>query len=154
MFSKTLLTAVKAFITIAVVLLISSTSYAQLPLDSVQYYKGGILYMEMKLKKTGDVGSVLLKNPDPEVQLHFDKYKSNSAAMRIFSLIGGFGLGYSVGTVIGGGKMNPAIFGTGAGALLTGLIFNGKANKKLRLSVNAYNASFKSNATVVPSNDH
>ncbi len=112
---------------------------AQVPADSLQYYKGGILYMEMKLRKTGDVGSVLLKNPDPEVQLYFDKYKANSGAMKVFSLLGGFGLGYSAGTALGGQKVNPALLGSGAAALIVGFIFNGQANKNLRKSVSAYN---------------
>ncbi len=107
--------------------------------DSIEYYKGGIIYMDMKLRKPKDVGSVLLKNPDAEVKLYFDRYKNNSGAMKVFSVIGGFGLGYSAGTAIGGGKINPAVLGSGAGALLIGLIFNGAANKNLRLAVNRYN---------------
>jgi hypothetical protein len=129
----------KTFFLAGLLLFVSCAVNAQVLTDSIQYYKGGILYMEMKLKKTGDVGSVLLKNPDPEVQLYFDKYKANSGAMKVFSLLGGFGVGYSAGTALGGQKINPALLGSGAAALIIGFIFNGQANKNLRKSVSAYN---------------
>lgn len=119
----------------------SFSGSAQIIPDSLEYARGGGVYYEgLKLVKKGDIQSVLSKKSGETLNFHLDRYNANVVPAKIFSIVGGVGIGFSAGTALGNGKVNPIILGSGVGSLLIGMLLNGAANRHLRMSVNAYNS--------------
>lgn len=65
--------------------------------------------------------------------------RSNNTMSQIVGSIGGFMVGYPVGTSMGGGKPNWALAGVGAGLIAVSVPFSIAANKNARNAVAAYN---------------
>lgn len=65
--------------------------------------------------------------------------RSNNTMSQIVGSIGGFMVGYPVGTSMGGGKPNWALAGVGAGLIAVSVPFSIAANKNARNAVAAFN---------------
>lgn len=132
-------------LTILTVFLISFTSkiLAQNPQtsqDTAQFKNSGILYKGIHYNKPKDIEAILLKEPNSQIPALLESYKSNRGVANVLGGIGGFGIGWSLGGLIGGNKsFDTGIFAGGAGVLIVGIIVNGSANSKLRQAVAEYN---------------
>ena len=72
--------------------------------------------------------------------------KSNSSAGNVFGVPGGFLVGWTLGTAIGGGKPNWAVAGIGAGLIVISLPFSTAYSKHAKNAVRIYNAGVKQTA--------
>ena len=112
----------------------------QMSQDTAQFKNSGILYKGIHYNKPKDIEAILLKEPNSQILALLESYKSNRGVANVLGGIGGFGIGWSLGGLIGGNKsFDTGIFAGGAGVLLIGIIVNGSANNKLRQAVAEYN---------------
>ncbi len=72
---------------------------------------------------------------------YFEAAQMNQLFSLLFSLPGGFLIGYNIGTAAGGGKINPAYFFTGFGLLGFSVHFELAKVKNLKKAVQVYNDS-------------
>lgn len=80
----------------------------------------------------------------------YNIYKSSRAATTVGAILGytgGFMIGWSLGTAIGGGKPNWAIGGIGAGLTAVSIPFSISSGKKIKKAVNTFNASVTNQST-------
>jgi hypothetical protein len=112
----------------------------QINQDTAQFKNSGILYKGVHYAKPKDIEAILLKEPNDQIPTLLESYKSNRGVANVLVGIGGFGIGWSLGGLIGGNKsFDTGIFAGGAGVLIIGIIVNGSANDKLRQAVAEYN---------------
>lgn len=69
------------------------------------------------------------------------KAKTNKGFSDVFGGVGGFLVGWSIGTKIGGGKFNNNLFYTGLGVIAVGIPFSIGMAKNAKKSVEAYNGN-------------
>ncbi|MCH5717486.1 hypothetical protein [Niabella hibiscisoli] len=86
------------------------------------FYQNGVLLKSKQLK-------TILKT-DGEAYKVFQSSKAATTVGTILGYTGGFMMGWSLGTAIGGGKPNWAIGGIGAGLAAVSIPFSISANKK------------------------
>jgi len=67
------------------------------------------------------------------------KAQSNNTISSILGGIGGFMIGYPLGTALGGGKPNWTMFGIGAGLVVISIPISNKCVKQVKSSVDIYN---------------
>ena len=107
--------------------------------DSIQYVGNGIIFKGITYKKPNDIRTILLKNPNQEVASLVESYKSNKGASSVLAFIGGFGIGWSLGSLISKKDFNTGIFAGGAAALIIGIVLDGSANNHLKNAISNYN---------------
>ncbi|MCF8369667.1 MAG: hypothetical protein K9G76_11560 [Bacteroidales bacterium] len=103
-------------------------------------YRGEVV----KLSKIGDI----VENT-PEAYESFRRADANNAAMNGCGLVGGFIIGYQLGSLLGGAEVDEGwIVTTGAGLVFVGLSlgFQMTRNRHLYLTVKKYNESLKPQA--------
>lgn len=132
------------FLSLLTCLFVATIACAQTVPDEIQYSGGKIFYQNRRVVKAREIGSILLTKPSPEMSQFVKKYKTNNGFATAFGFVGGFGVGYTLGTLIGGGKTNYAVLGTGIGGLLVAAIFDGSARSNLKQAVATYNEPWKS----------
>lgn len=121
--------------------LLSFYALAQAETEQIQYYKGRIIYRGQEIPKPKQIRSVLSQKPSasPDLQLFVKKYRNNNNMALVLATMGGAAIGYSLGNVLGGAKINPGLLVAGAGTIAIGVIFDSKGRKNLKLAVDAYN---------------
>ena len=70
--------------------------------------------------------------------------KSNYVLSQIMGGVGGFMVGWPLGTAIAGGKPNWILAGVGAGIIVVSIPITSSANKKMRKAINLYNSGISS----------
>lgn len=88
----------------------------------------------------------LVKTMEPNQQA-FDLIKKaqlNNTFASIIGFVGGFLIGWPIGTAIRGDKANWNLAGIGAGIAAIGIPFSSSASKQARQAVELYNSSFNS----------
>ncbi|WP_439584555.1 hypothetical protein [Dyadobacter bucti] len=121
--------------------LLSLFALAQAGTEQIQYYKGRIIYRGQEIPKPKQIRSLLLEkpSPSPELEIFVKKYRNNNNIALTLATLGGGAIGYSLGGVLGGAKINPGLLAAGAGLLGIGLAFDSNGRKNLKLAVAAYN---------------
>ncbi|MGN7783063.1 hypothetical protein ACTJIJ_00995 [Niabella sp. 22666] len=74
----------------------------------------------------------------------YNIYQSSKAVTTVSTILGytgGFMMGWSLGTALGGGKPNWAIGGVGAGLVAVSIPLSISANKKVKRAVDSYNST-------------
>ncbi|SFE17301.1 hypothetical protein SAMN05216167_11115 [Spirosoma endophyticum] len=102
---------------------------------------GGISYQGKTIQKPKEILPIILQKESPEIVTAFNKFKSNRGAAQVFGFIGGFGIGYSLGSAIGGRKISGGLLAGGAGAIGIALLFGASANNALKQVVDLYNST-------------
>jgi len=72
------------------------------------------------------------------------KAQSNNTVASIFGGAGGFLVGWTIGTSLGGGDANWTLAGVGAGLIVIAIPFSSGANKNAKQAVELYNSSLNS----------
>lgn len=88
----------------------------------------------------------LVKTMEPNQQAFslIKKAQLNNTFASIIGFVGGFLIGWPIGTAIRGDKANWTLAGIGAGIAAIGIPFSSSANKQARQAVELYNSSFNS----------
>lgn len=102
-----------------------------------KHFGGPRFYQDERLLKPKDVLNIMAS--DEEAFNVFKKAKANYDAAQVFGFIGGFMVGWPLGTALGGGEPQWGIVAGGAGALLLSLPFSGEFKKHARNAVEIYN---------------
>ena len=101
---------------------------------------GGYKYsQDGKQLKMGQMVDIMEANAD--AVLLMKKAKSNNGLGNVIGMIGGFMVGWPVGTAIGGGDPNWALAGIGAGLIVVGIPISSSAFKNANKAVDLYNGS-------------
>lgn len=86
---------------------------------------------------------LLLKN-DVEARNEFRSAESLNALATIFSITGGFIVGFQVGKGIVGGDINPTLIGVGFGLIVVSIPFALGGKKKMSSAIHIYNNNLRS----------
>lgn len=130
----------RVFSFILVLFLVSTNISIGQTTDSISSKKafgGNQYYLGDKMLTINDLGSTLNKN-----ETAFKEFKSAKTLIgfgSVFSYIGGFLIGWPIGTMIGGGEPVWELAGIGAGFVAVSIPFAIGANKKLDKAVSIYN---------------
>ena len=100
-------------------------------------FGGARFYQDDRLLKPADVLNVMA--PNEEAFAMFKKAKANYDAAQVFGFIGGFMVGWPLGTAIAGGDAQWGLAAGGAGVLLLSFPFSSAFNKHARNAVEIYN---------------
>ncbi len=108
---------------------------------------GGYQYTQSGNKMSmGDLSNTMKSNPE-SLKL-INKAKSNNLLASIIGGVGGFMIGYPIGTAIGGGEANWTLAGIGAGLIVIGIPISSSANKNTKKAVDLYNSTLNSISNV------
>lgn len=119
----------------------ASISYAQTEPGDIEIKKvfGGIqLKQDGRVLKPKEVLSIM--KPVPEAYAAYKKAKSNYNGAQVMGFVGGFLIGWPLGTAIGGGDPEWGLAAAGAGVLLLSIPLSKGYSKNARNAVSIYNA--------------
>ncbi len=125
----------KLFI-LAMLVVSSHLTFAQAPQDTIVIKRSAFM-QNGKLLKSKQILEITKTNP-----LAFEymqKAQKNLVPATIFSALGGFGIGYSLGGLIGGREINWTVFGVGAGFVVASIPFSSAYAKNAKAAVLTYN---------------
>lgn len=109
--------------------------------DTVHFQRGGsMIYKGVEYFKPNDVIGILSKDSNVEIGGYLDAYKTNISVGKVFSFVGGFGMGWPIGGLITGKKFDTGLFLGGVGVAAIGIgIFGSSAIKALKNATSSYN---------------
>ncbi|MFI5130517.1 MAG: hypothetical protein ACHQFX_11020 [Chitinophagales bacterium] len=81
--------------------------------------------------------------PNKEALKYLNKAKTNNTLGFITGIVGGFLIGYELGSLLGSNDINWAVMGTGAGLILISIPFNSGTRRNARKAVYLYNAAYR-----------
>jgi hypothetical protein len=87
-----------------------------------------------------------LTRSNPEAYQEMRIAKSNYDASQVLGYVGGFLVGWPLGTALGGGKPNWTLAAVGGGLLLISLPFSSEFSKHAMKSMSIYNNDIKQNS--------
>ena len=126
----------KKLILLAIIVISSNILLAQAPQDTIAYKKGKF-QQNGKLLKPKQLLEITKTNPIAFE--YMQKAKKNYTPSQILGSIGGFGIGYPLGRLVGGGEMDWTIFGIGAGFIAASIPFSSAYVKNAKNAVSIYN---------------
>lgn len=101
----------------------------------VAYMKGGIPLLPIQLED--------VMYDYPESMSYLQKAKANQVFGIIFAGVGGYLIGYPIGTAIGGGEPNWSMAAIGVGVAAIAFVFDGASKANVKNAVESYNRSVK-----------
>ena len=117
-------------------------------IEMKQSFFGTTFTQNGKILKMKDLLSVM--QPNETAYAYMKKARNKNTVGSIFGGVGGFLVGYTLGTAIGGKDPKWAVAGVGAGLIGAGVLFSVDAGKNAKRAVNTYNQSLQnSNAKTV-----
>lgn len=130
----------KKLTVLLVLVLTGFVSYSQNDSDSIEIRQrlGKVYLQHGKTLPVSKLHSVLLTNEGTASEVK--KAKANIAPMYLFSITGGFMIGWELGTALGGGDVQWWIAGAGLGLVLCAIPFQSGYNKHIRQAVTIYNS--------------
>ncbi len=135
----------KITILVLFVVLLNSLATGQISNDSIIIKKGAFGGSEFHQNNKRLTMSQLVKILKPN-ELAYKDIKSAQTGNTFAAILGGAGgflIGYTLGTSIGGGESNWAVAGIGAGLIVAAIPIGSSANKKAISAVNKYNEGLK-----------
>lgn len=134
-----------------VFILVTTPIIAQTTNDSINIEKKTYIYKGDKLTMK-DLAEVVKSNPEAHSEIKIAR--SNATGANVFSYIGGFMIGWPLGTAIGGGDPNWTIAGIGIGLALVSIPFSLKSVKHTRNAVDIYNRDLNKTGRVKKTEYH
>jgi len=128
----------------ALMLVFISNSFSQTSDDTIKIKKvfGGYQFIQNGQKlRMGQL--VTIMQPNEQAYKQIKSAQSNKTFADILGVIGGFLIGWPIGTAIGGGDPNWAMAGIGAGLIVVSFPLMSKANKWSIAAIESYNQSLK-----------
>ncbi|MEQ8323672.1 MAG: hypothetical protein RIC15_12135 [Vicingaceae bacterium] len=110
--------------------------------DSITTTNGGRLYYQSgQLLSINEV--LKITKPFQEAHREIAKAKSNKDAVTVFGLIGGFMIGWPIGTALGGGEPNWGVAAAGVGLLVITIPIGSAYRRHSKNGVKLYNQEFR-----------
>lgn len=122
-------------------------TFGQAPSDSITMKKvfGGYqFYQGDKLLKVNQLVNTM--KPNEQAYKQIKSAQSNYTMAMIFSSAGGFMVGWSLGTALGGGEPNWAMTGIGAGLIVVAIPISRGFNKKAKQAVDTFNGDLQTSS--------
>ena len=111
--------------------------------DTISIVKSGMggirLYQHGETLNMEKLTEIL--KPNSDAYAYLKKAKTNSAFSLLFSAIGGFAIGWELGTSLGGKSINWAVMGGGIGAVAISIPFTVGTKRNAKRAVEIYNMS-------------
>lgn len=128
---------------IIVIALISTSLCNAQQIESEKVFGGYTYYQNGKALS---MKSLIATMENTEAFEVIKEAKSKNTLANILGGVGGFMIGYPLGTSIGGGDANWTLAGVGAGLIVIALPISSKANKKTKEAIDIYNTSLKTSS--------
>ena len=125
------------YLTFSLLLLSSSFGQSEGEITSKKVFGGYTFSQGDKTLTINQLLSTMKENP--EAYDLMKSAKSTTDAATVLGAIGGFMIGWPLGSAIGGGDPNWALAGIGAGVLAIGIPVGISANRKVLNAVDRYN---------------
>jgi outer membrane lipoprotein SlyB len=129
----------------ALVILLHLPAFAQPKNNSITMKNGFFgwqFYQNDEKLKLGEVVKVMESNP--QAYTYIKSARTNYTWANIVGSIGGFMLGYTLGTSAGGGNANWTVGGIGGGLVAVAIPLTIRANKQAKEAIVTYNEGSKS----------
>jgi hypothetical protein len=107
--------------------------------QTIEQKKGGRFFIDGRPSSPKEVQSLMSGNPEA-----FELAKSataNYGVGNVLGFIGGFMIGWPIGTALGGGEPEWVMAGAGAGILAVAIPLVSNGNKKMGKAIELYNGS-------------
>ncbi len=129
----------KRLIIISILLVSFSQLFSQTQTDTIEVTKqmGTVFKQNGKILKPRQLLEITKVNQEAYKEMKIAK--SNYDAGLVFGYIGGFMVGYPLGTAIGGGEANWTVAGIGAGLIILAIPFGSAYSKHAKNAVRIYN---------------
>lgn len=134
MFKKSII----ALILCSLALFDTSAVFSQMIME----YKGRYYVGDRKLSEK-ELKNMLGSNPMSKKEYRAAKGSESTASF--FASIGGFMIGWPIGTYLGGGEPNWAMAGAGLVILMPGLMADSSRKKHMRNAISIFNSGFSVN---------
>ena len=124
-----------------------SSSFGQVEGDSITMKKtfGGYqFYQNEKLLTMNQLVKTMESNQ--EAYKVIKSAQSNNTLAQILGGVGGFLVGWPIGTALGGGEPNWTLAGIGAGVIVVAIPVSQKANKQSKRAVDIYNEKYRASS--------
>ncbi len=134
----------KRIILLTALVILHLNSIAQTSSDTIEvkqrfgtstFYKNGTILKPSQLLSLVQVNEEAFR----EMKLA----KTNNDLGLVFGVLGGFMVGYPLGTALGGGKPQWELLGIGAGLIVISIPFSSAYNKHSKKAINLYNKGLK-----------
>ena len=139
-----ILTAMKKFLLVFLVLACTQAVFAQSRVSEISFKNGFFGWQfkkgEEKLKP-GQVAELLTVNP--EASALFSSGRSGYTLSSIIGAVGGFMVGYTLGTSLASGEANWTVGGIGAGLIVVSIPISVNATSNVRKAIVLYNEGLK-----------
>jgi hypothetical protein len=122
-------------------ILITITSFSQSSHGDLRMEKtfGGVKFFEgSRIRKPREVLQIMEVNPEAYVE--FKKAKSSYDAAQVFGFVGGFMIGWPIGTAIGGGEPQWGLAAGGAAVLLLSVPISNGFKRHASKAISIYNS--------------
>jgi hypothetical protein len=133
----------KKLLLLAILIISSHLIFAQAPQDTIEIKKSAFL-QNGKLLKPKQLLEITKTNPVAFECMQ--KARKNYVPAAVLGFIGGFGMGYSLGGLIGGRETNWTVFGIGAGFIAASIPFSSAYAKNAKKAVLIYNQGLQKNS--------
>ncbi len=130
----------KILVLLALLFIPVFSAFGQSRTDSIEIKKGFGTVFRHNGKNLTPKQLLDLTASNPDAYKEMQIAKSNHAAGSVFGFIGGFLVGWPLGTAIGGGDPNWALAGIGAGLLVISIPFSSAYTKHAKNAANLYNS--------------
>jgi len=129
---------------LCVLVVLSYNVFGQTTSDSltIQTIPGGCKVYQENRQLTLSQLAIAVQTNDIAYQ-QVKKAQSNNTISSILGGIGGFMIGYPLGTALGGGQPNWTMFGIGAGIAVISIPISIKCVKQVKSSVDIYNGGLR-----------
>jgi hypothetical protein len=119
-------------------------SEAQASSDSIQLKKvfGGYQFFQNNKRITVS-NMVSIMEPNEKAYKQIKEAQSTNVIATIIGGVGGFMLGWQLGTAIAGGDPNWAMAGVGGGLIVVSIPISQKFNRQVKGAVDTYNGGFR-----------
>ena len=137
----------KKTILFLILMIVCSTMFGQSKSDSItvkDVFGGYKFFQNDKQLTLSQVGTILKQNEFAYKE--FNKAKSNNTIASIIGGVGGFMIGYTLGTAMGGGKANWTVAGIGAGLVLVSIPISNNYKKRAKSAIDSYNEGQKTSS--------
>lgn len=124
-----------------------SFAFGQAPTDSIRMEKifGGYQFYQgnnrLKMSQL-----VRIMQPNEQAYKEIKAAQSTNTIASVIGGIGGFMVGWTLGTVAGGGEPIWAMAGVGAGLIAVAIPISHKFNKQAKTAVNTFNGGLKTSS--------
>jgi hypothetical protein len=111
----------------------------------VTYRKGILSYKGMDYFRPKTMRAILLKDSNTEITDQFNAYRTKRTFSSLFQFVGGFSLGWVIGSAVGGEGIDGKILTGSVSSFILSSILNKASNKNLKSAIGIYNDNLSSN---------